>query len=160
MIMAKIYVRSINGALTQEVLAGSENEHRLLSDEPLNAGGQNAGPTPYDLLLAALGSCTSMTLLMYARRKNWALTGVQVVLTHDRIHADDCADCENETGYIDHIYREITLEGKLDGTQRQKLLDIAAHCPVHKTLTRELKIRDSLVSPEEPSQKNQAGDAA
>lgn len=149
--MTEIIVKSISGSLTHEVVSGDAQEHHLLSDEPKALGGENRGPTPYDLLLAALGSCTGITLLMYAKRKQWALSSVRIKLSHDRVHAKDCADCESENGYIDQISRELTLIGDLDESQRQRLLYIAEHCPVHKTLTNEIRINDSL-TPESPTQ--------
>lgn len=129
-----------SGAYTQQITLG---HHLLVSDEPRPIG-DDAGPTPYDLLLAGLGACTSMTLRMYANRKGWPLDGVQVTLRHSRIHAEDCAHCETTTGWIDHIDRDIELAGALDDSQRQRLLQIAEHCPVHQTLTSEIDIATSL----------------
>ena len=128
------------GTYTQEITAGN---HRLVADEP-HPIGADAGPTPYDLLLAALGACTSMTVRMYANRKGWQLERVRVTLRHSRIHAEDCADCETRIGWIDHIDRDLELTGDLDDTQRQRLLLIAERCPVHKTLTSEVDIATSL----------------
>ncbi|GLE53428.1 OsmC family protein [Mycobacterium montefiorense] len=128
------------GTYTQQITAG---HHRLIADEPQPVG-DDAGPTPYDLLLAALGSCTSMTVRMYAKRKGWPLENVRVTLRHSRIHAQDCADCETKTGWIDHIDREIELTGHLDDTQRQRLMLIAERCPVHQTLTSEVRVATSL----------------
>ena len=125
------------GFLSQHVVAG---RHRLRADEPTSVGGDNTGPTPYDLLLAALGACTSMTMRMYAKRKNWPLQRAQVTLRHEKIHATDCADCETKEGRIDRIDRTIRLEGPLDDTQRKKLLEIADKCPVHRTLHSEVRI--------------------
>jgi putative redox protein len=119
--------------------------HRLVADEPEIAGGDDRGPTPYELLLAALGTCTSMTLLLYARRKAWPLERVEVRLTHDRIHAKDCGDCESTEGRIDTIHRQIRVRGALTEEQRVRLLEIAQRCPVHRTLTGEIKIRDAMV---------------
>jgi putative redox protein len=127
--------------LTQRVVAG---EHELRVDEPTSLGGGGEGPTPYDLLLAALGACTSMTLQIYAKRKGWPLFGVVVTLSHDRVHAEDCADCTTGEGYISEIKREIFLQGPLTDEQRQRLLEIASRCPVHRTLTSEIKVRDTL----------------
>ncbi|WAJ46233.1 OsmC family protein [Mycobacterium sp. Aquia_216] len=125
-----------SGTYTQQITAG---QHRLVADEPQPVG-DDAGPTPYDLLLAALGACTSMTVRMYAERKGWPLEGVRVTLRHSRIHAQDCAECETKTGWIDHIDRHIEFAGNLDDTQRQRLLLIADRCPVHQTLTSEVRI--------------------
>ena len=127
--------------LTHDVEARS---HRLTADEPIEAGGADLGMTPYELLLAALGSCTSMTLLMYSRRKGWALSTVVVTLRHERVHARDCEDCETVSGHIDTIYRVIKLEGELSDEQRSRLLEIAEKCPVHRTLQAEIKIRTSI----------------
>lgn len=138
-----VVVQGSASGFAQEIVAGA---HRLRSDEPQAAGGTDTGPTPYDLLLAALGSCTSMTVAMYARRKQWPLQSVTVRLQHSKIHADDCADCETKEGMIDRIEREVTLTGALDAGQRAKLLEIAHKCPVHRTLTGEINIRTQLVS--------------
>jgi uncharacterized OsmC-like protein/alpha/beta superfamily hydrolase len=126
------------GLLQQEVIAG---RHRLLADHPEAAGGLDSGPGPYDLLLAALGACTSMTVRLYADRKSLPLKRTSVRLRHRRIHAADCAECETKEGMIDHIDRVITFEGDLDGEQRARLLEIADKCPVHRTLTSEIDIR-------------------
>lgn len=129
-----------SGPYTQQIMTG---HHRILADEPRPIG-HDAGPTPYDLLLAALGACTSMTVRMYAGRKGWPLEQVRVTLRHSRIHAKDCADCETTGGWIDHIDRDIELAGDLDDAQRQRLLHIAERCPVHQTLTSEVNIATSL----------------
>lgn len=122
--------------LTQRISVG---EHHLVADEPRPIG-EDAGPTPYDLLLGALGACTSMTVRMYAKRKNWPLDQVRVSLRHSRIHAQDCADCETRIGMLDHIDLGIELIGDLDDAQRQRLLLIAGRCPIHQTLTSEIHI--------------------
>jgi putative redox protein len=114
------------------------------ADEPVDAGGEASGPDPYALLLSALGACTSMTLLLYARRKQWPLEAVRVVLRHDKIHAADCAECETKTGRVDRIEREIRLSGELTQEQRERLLEIADRCPVHRTLTSEIRIESRL----------------
>ena len=129
-----------SGTYTQQITLG---HHQLVADEPRPIG-DDAGPTPYDLLLAALGSCTSMTVRMYADRKGWPLEGVRVTLRHSRIHAEDCATCETTKGWIDHIDRHIELTGELDDSQRERLLQIADRCPVHQTLTSEVDIATSL----------------
>jgi putative redox protein len=128
------------GGYTEQITAG---HHRLVADEPRPIG-DDIGPTPYDLLLAALGACTSMTVRMYADRKRWPLERIRVTLRHSRIHAKDCADCETNNGWIDHIDRDVELTGDLDDTQRQRLLHIAERCPVHQTLTSEVRITTSL----------------
>ena len=130
-----------SGIYTQQITAG---RHRLVADEPSPIG-DDAGPTPYDLLLAALGACTSMTVRMYAERKGWPLERVRVTLRHSRIHAEDCAECETIKGWIDHIDRDIELVGEVDDTQRQRLMQIAERCPVHQTLTSEVHVTTSAV---------------
>jgi putative redox protein len=136
-----ILVRSGEGLL-QEIDAG---RHHLRSDEPIAKGGADAGPDPYDLLCAALGACTSMTLRLYARSKGWALDEVTVVVRHEKIHAVDCASCETREGRIDRIQREISLRGRLDDAQRTRLLEMADKCPVHRTLTSEVRIETLLL---------------
>ncbi len=138
-----IIVRSMGAGLEHRIECGV---HRMTSDEPVNDGGKDAGPNPYDLLLSALGSCTSMTLLIYARRKAWPLESVTVSLRHAKIYATDCAHCETKEGKLDRIEREITLGGPLDAEQRTRLLEIANKCPVHKTLTSEIDILTRLAS--------------
>lgn len=129
------------GAFQQQVSTG---RHRFLADEPIGVG-DDTGPTPYDLLLAGLGTCTSMTVRMYASRKGFPLEGVEVRLTHDRIHAEDCADCGPSSGLIDTVERTIELRGPLTEDQRRQLLAIADRCPVHRTLTTEIRIRTTLL---------------
>ena len=131
----EVVVRGNAQGFTQEIVVGS---HQLTADEPKDMGGDDEGPTPYDLLLAALGSCTSITVTLYAQRKSWPLQEVIARLRHSRIHATDCADCESKEGKIDHIEPEIRLEGPLlSDEQRPKLLQIAEKCPVHLTLVTE-----------------------
>jgi putative redox protein len=118
--------------------------HELRSDEPAAVGGMDTGLTPYDLLLAALGSCTSMTLGAYARRKKWPLQSVTVRLRHSRLHAADCESCETKVGFLDRIERDVELTGPLDNAQRSRLLEMADKCPVHRTLTSRIDIRTRL----------------
>jgi len=136
----------VSGAATGFAQDVSVGRHRLLADEPESSGGADTGPTPYDLLLAALGACTSMTISLYARRKRWPLEHVRVRLRHERIHAEDCADCETKEGRIDWIERELVLAGDLSDEQRARLLAIAEKCPVHRTLTSEIRIDSRLAS--------------
>ena len=135
-----IVVGAANG-FAQDVMAGG---HRVVSDEPESAGGTDRGPSPYDLLLAALGACTSMTIAMYARRKNWPLERVSVRLRHSRVHAEDCAVCDESEAKITVIERDIDLVGALDDDKRARLLEIANRCPVHRTLTSRIDIRTRL----------------
>lgn len=139
--MGIVIVRGDATGFAQEIEAG---RHRLVADEPIEAGGTDSGPSPYDLLLAALGACTSMTISMYARRKRWPLEHVTVRLRHAKIHAEDCAECETKEGMLDRIEREISLSGPLDAEQRARLLEIANRCPVHRTLVSEIDIRTRL----------------
>ena len=131
-----------NGFRTDIVAAG----HALVADEPARYGGTDEGPSPYDLLSAALASCTSMTLQMYARRKGLDLESATVRISHSKIHASDCEDCESSSGKIDEFRKEITLTGNLDESQRQRLLEIADMCPVHRTLHGEIKVRTELAN--------------
>ncbi len=126
----------------QDIHAGGR--HRLKADEPEEHGGTDRGPSPYQYVSAGLGACTAMTIRMYARRKEWALTHVAVDVSHDRIHAEDCADCETRSGRIDRFRRIIRLEGDLDEDQRTRLREIADKCPVHRTLENEIRIETDL----------------
>ncbi len=120
--------------------------HRLLADEPIDDGGDDLGPAPYDLLLSALASCKIMTVLLYARRKQWPIEKVTIKLSHDKIYARDCEDCESTpSAKIDLIETEISFEGDLDESQIDRLADISTKCPVHRTLTSETKIRTTIV---------------
>lgn len=129
------------GKFTQEIRAGA---HHMRADEPAAAGGNDSGPSPYDLLLAGLGACTSMTIRMYSDLRQLPLERVSVKLRHDKVHAQDCAECETREGKIDRIEREIELTGALDEAQRAKLLEIANKCPVHRTLHSEVWIATRL----------------
>lgn len=124
----------------------SVGQHRLQADEPVSAGGQDAAPSPYELLLAALGACKVVTLRMYAKRKGWPLQRVQINLSHSRVHAEDCISCEGTGSLIDQIDVELKLLGHLTGEQRQTLLAIAEKCPLHRTLTSGVQIRTRAVS--------------
>jgi putative redox protein len=138
--MSEVIVTSL-GNLRNEVQYGAG--HTLVTDEPLAAGGEDAGPDPYTLLLAALGSCISMTVTLYAKRKSWPLQRVVVRLRQQRIHADDCQECAQTTeGYVHRIERAVTFEGDLTDEQGARLQEIAHKCPVHKTLGSEIVISD------------------
>lgn len=131
------------GSFRNEVEAGP---HRFVMDEPANVGGGGEGPTPYDLLAAALGGCVSMTLHFYARREKLPLEGVDVTVSHDRQHVKDCADCTTESGFVHRFRVELRLHGaSLTEPQRQKLLEIAGRCPVARTLQNEIRIDKLLV---------------
>lgn len=138
--MSEVVVTSQTN-LRNEVRYGSG--HSFITDEPIAAGGEDAGPDPYALLLAALGSCISMTVTLYARRKQWPLEGVSVRLSQNRIHIKDCKECsQNEEGYIHRIERSVTLKGPLSDEQRARLQEIAQKCPVHRTLTSKIIIAE------------------
>jgi len=133
-----VIVHGTAAGFAQEIEIGS---HELFADEPVSYGGTDTGASPYDLILAALGSCTSMTIGLYARKRSWPLEKITVSLTHSKIHAKDCDDCETKDGRIDRIEMEIHLEGALSEEQRAKLMEIAGKCPIHQTLTHEINIR-------------------
>ena len=133
-----VIVRGTASGFAQEIEIGS---HELYADEPPSYGGTDSGPSPYDLLLAALGSCTSMTIGFYARKRRWPLENITVSLRHSKIHAIDCEECETKEGMLDRIDVEIGLSGALTPEQRTKLMEIAAKCPVHRTLKSEINIR-------------------
>lgn len=126
-----------NSKFQQTVTTGP---HQMVADEPIAVGGQDSGPGPYDFLLAGLGACTSMTMRMYADRKSLPLDRVTVTLKHSKIYAKDCAECETREGLLDQIDRVISIEGALDADQRARLMEIADKCPVHRTLTSEIRI--------------------
>ena len=142
MSIGDVVVRGDASAFAQQIVVGP---HQLTADEPIEVGGRDTGPGPYDLLLAALGSCTSMTISLYARTKKWPLESVTVNLRHSKVHAADCRDCETKEGKVDRIEREIHLEGKLEPEQQERLLQIADKCPVHRTLKGEIDIQTKAV---------------
>jgi putative redox protein len=138
--LATLTVRSLGG-LQQQILAPP---HSFVADEPEEYGGDNAGVDPYELLLSALGACTNMTLLMYARRKDWDLVSVETTLTNDRIYGEDCLRCEEDGQYMDVVRRDIALRGRLTDEQVAVLTRVAGRCPVHKTLTKGLVVEDTV----------------
>lgn len=135
---ADVIVRGNAREFLQEVVSG---RHHLRADEPVSAGGADAAPGPYEYLLIALGVCTSMTLGLYARRKQIPLQDITISLRHSRIHAEDCEECETKAGLLDRIDTDIELTGPLTVEQRAKLIEIAGKCPVHRTLKSEIDIR-------------------
>jgi len=135
---ADVVVRGNASGFLQDIVSGP---HQLRADEPVAVGGGDAAPGPYDYLLIGLGACTSMTVGLYARNKKWPLENISVSLRHSRIHAQDCAECETKKGMLDRIDVEIGLSGALTPEQRAKLMEIAAKCPVHRTLKSEINIR-------------------
>ena len=141
--MNEVSVTSLSN-LQNEIRYGERGEQTFITDEPASVGGDGVGPDPYTMLLSALGSCISMTLMLYARRKGWALERVTVRLRQQRIHARDCAECTqgSDDAYAHRIERGVHLEGALDAEQRARLLEIAHKCPVHKTLTSEIVITE------------------
>jgi len=139
--MGPVTVRA-GASLRNEVETG---RHHLVADEPVDAGGADAGPTPYDFLSAGLGACTSMTMRVVAQREKIPLEGVEIQITNDRMYAKDCADCSNKTGYIHRFDVRIKLLGNLTDQQRERLLSVAKRCPVAKTLTSEIRIEESLI---------------
>ena len=133
-----VVVHGSERTFKQEIVVG---KHSLVADEPVSAGGGDAGPDPYDYLLTALGVCTSMTVGLYARRKQFPLENITVSLRHSRIYANDCEECETKEGMLDRIDVEVELTGSLSAEQHAKLMEIAEKCPVHRTLTSEINIR-------------------
>ena len=138
--MGPVVVRA-GASFRNEVHTG---KHRLVADEPREAGGTDEGPTPYEFLSAGLGACTSMTLRVVAQRENIPLEGVEIEVTNDRMYAKDCADCTNKNGYIHRFDVRIKLVGSLTDAQRERMLSVARRCPVAKTLTSEIRIEESL----------------
>lgn len=140
--MADVIVKDTGGKLTMDVMVG---DHHLTADEAKAIGGQELGPAPHEFLLVGLGACTAMTVKLYAARKQWPLEHVAVRLSRRKVKASDCPDCATTEGEVEEMTREITLEGPLDPDMRARLLEIANKCPVHRTLTGEIKIRTTLV---------------
>jgi putative redox protein len=139
--MKEVVVRGGTSFKT-EIVAGP---HTFYADEPTEAGGTEAGATPYDFLCAALGACTSMTVHVVAKREKIPLTGIELTITNDRQHAQDCADCSTPAGYIHRFNVQIRLSGDLTPQQKQRIVDVARRCPVFKTLQSEIKIDEVLV---------------
>jgi putative redox protein len=135
-----VVVESSTG-LRQEITVRG---HTIVTDEPKSDGGTDDGPSPYDLLLSALGSCTSMTILLYARRKRWPVEHVRVELDHSRAHITDCEDCEEQDVKLDYFRMRIAVRGPLDEAQRARLEEIARRCPIHQTLIGTIRIDDEL----------------
>jgi uncharacterized OsmC-like protein len=133
-----VSIESASPEFLENITAG---RHRLQADEPVSAGGQDAAPTPYEFLLAALGACKVITMRMYAKRKHWPLARVEVNLSHLKVHAEDCANCDHPGSLIDRIDVEIKLQGELSAEQHRILLEVAEKCPVHRTLTSQIQIR-------------------
>lgn len=138
-----VRVSGAASAFVQDVELGP---HRMTADEPPSEGGHGLGPDPYQLLLASLGTCTSMTIGVYARHKKLPLERVVVHLSHAKVYAADCEDCESKPRMLDRVERRIELHGALDAAQRAKLIEIANKCPVHRTLTSEIEIETSEVA--------------
>ena len=138
---------TVNAVLTDgyAVDLASSTGHRWQADEPVAVGGTDTGPNPYELLLSALAACTTITLSMYAQRKGWDVQRIEVAYDHGRIHARDCEDCEDhQKGYIDHITSQVSIHGDLDGAQQRRLAEVAASCPVHKTLAKGVHLTDEV----------------
>ena len=139
--MGPVIIRA-SASFRTDITAGN---HTLVADEPASAGGTDAGPTPYDLISAGLGACTSMTLHFLAKRDGIPLEGVEIFITNDRMYAKDCADCETREGYIHRFDVQIRLRGTLTPEQRERLIGAARRCPVYKTLTHEIRIDEKLI---------------
>jgi len=140
--MGPVIVRSANG-FRNDIEAG---QHRLVADEPVEAGGTGSGVTPYDLLASALGACTSMTIHVVAQREKIPVESLEIQVTSDRMYAKDCADCTSKDGYIHRFTVAIKVEGPLSPAQRERILTVAGRCPVAKTLTSEIRVDDVLVA--------------
>ncbi|HTC16881.1 MAG TPA: OsmC family protein [Steroidobacteraceae bacterium] len=136
-----VNVQSAQPDFLEEISVG---RHSLKADEPIEAGGKDLAPNPYELLLAALGSCKGITIRMYAARRNWPLEGVHIALSHTRVHADDCANCELEAPMTDQIDVAIRLAGALSAEQRERLLAVAEKCPIQRALNPQIRIRTQL----------------
>jgi len=136
--LKEVVVTSGDEGFAQRVQART---HTLSADEPADVGGADTGPDPYELLLASVGSCSAITVQMYARRKEWPLEKVTVRLSHQKVHAEDCGDCEQETGTVDVIEKQVEVTGDLSDAQRTKLIEIADKCPVHRSIERGVKVR-------------------
>ena len=140
--MRPVIVRSTN-SLRNDIEAGP---YKLIGDEPVDAGGTAAGPTPYDFLNAALGTCTSMTIHVVAKRENIPVESVEITVSNDRMYAKDCADCTSTEGYIHRFTVSIKVTGNLTPAQRERILTVAKRCPVAKTLMSEIRVDDILVA--------------
>lgn len=138
--MTEVVVSSCEG-FKNEVWAG---RHTMVVDEPADLGGTDEGPAPYELLLASLGACTSMTLYLYAQRKKWPLEHVEIRLRHNRCHKDDCQNCEEQDRYLDHVTKEIVVSGPLTPEQVERLGEIAEKCPVNQTLKRAIRTEQEI----------------
>lgn len=141
--MRKVTVQYLTDYTYSQLLTAGA--HAFVADEPTEDGGDDLGPSPYELLLWALGSCTAMTVLMYARRKGWDVAECSVHLTHDRVYAEDCEDSESGSGRVETIKRDISLRGTLTDEQKERLLEIAGRCPVHRTITGTPKVVDTII---------------
>jgi putative redox protein len=140
--MEKVAVVSERSPYVVEV---SASKHKWFVDEPPDRGGEDKGPTPYELLLGAVGACTAITARMYAQRKGWSLRSIKVELEHTRVRAEDCPDCETAKGYVSQVGLQVSVEGDLDDFQRQRIFEIAGKCPVKRTLEGEIRIRSELL---------------
>jgi putative redox protein len=136
--------------ITAEAVSGyrieiTNGRHQWLADEPVELGGDDSAPSPYELLLGSLAACTCITVTMYAQRKGISLTSVSASYTYDRIHADDCEFCEEDaSGFIDTVRSQVFLEGDFDDAQRERLAEVARRCPVHKTLERGITFTEEV----------------